>query len=74
MLLTLILTQVITVVVNDLPHEETRKIIRVGNSYAVTMPRAWIRYFKLNDKDEVLVVSNGSIVIKPRHALKRKGA
>ena len=49
-----------------MPHEETRKIIRVGNSYAVTIPRAWARYFKLDDKDEVLVVSDGSIVIKPK--------
>jgi len=52
-------------VVNDLPHEETRKIIRVGNSFAVTMPRAWIRYYKLSGKDEVQVVSDGSVVIHP---------
>lgn len=49
-----------------MPHEETRKIIRVGNSFAVTMPRAWLRYFNLSDKDEVLVVSNGIVQIKPR--------
>lgn len=49
----------------DLPHEETRKIIRIGDSYAVTMPRAWIRYNKLTGKDQVLVVSDGSVVIHP---------
>jgi antitoxin component of MazEF toxin-antitoxin module len=48
-----------------LPHEETRKIIRIGDSYAVTMPRAWIRYNKLKGKDEVVVVSDGSVVINP---------
>jgi len=48
-----------------MPHEETRKIIRVGNSYAVTMPRAWLRYFKLSDKDKVKVISNGIVTIKP---------
>jgi antitoxin component of MazEF toxin-antitoxin module len=48
-----------------MPHEETRKIIRVGNSYAVTMPKAWLRYFKLSDKDEVLVISDGMVQIKP---------
>jgi len=48
-----------------MPHEEVRKIIRVGNSYAVTMPRAWLRYFKLSDKDEVTVISDGLVQIKP---------
>jgi antitoxin component of MazEF toxin-antitoxin module len=48
-----------------MPHEETRKIIRVGNSYAVTMPRSWLRYFKLTDKDEVKVISNSTVVIEP---------
>jgi len=48
-----------------MPHEETRKIIRVGNSYAVTMPRAWLRFFKLKEKDEVEVISNTTVVIKP---------
>jgi antitoxin component of MazEF toxin-antitoxin module len=51
--------------VKDLPHEEIRKIIRIGDSYAVTMPRAWIRFNKLRGKDEVLVVSDGSVVIHP---------
>jgi antitoxin component of MazEF toxin-antitoxin module len=48
-----------------MPHEETRKIIRVGNSLAVTMPKDWVQYFQLNQGDEVKVVSNGSIVIMP---------
>jgi len=48
-----------------MPHEETRKIIRVGNSYAVTMPRAWLRYFKLKGKDQVTVISNSTVIIKP---------
>lgn len=48
-----------------MPHEEIRKIIRVGNSYAVTMPRAWLRYFKLKEKDAVKVISNGAVVIEP---------
>jgi len=54
-----------------MPHEETRKIIRVGNSYAITIPRAWLRYFKLDDKNEVKVISNSSIIIEPP---KKKGA
>jgi len=47
-----------------MPHEETRKIIRVGNSYAVTIPRSWLRYFNLTEKDHVKVISNSTIVIE----------
>jgi antitoxin component of MazEF toxin-antitoxin module len=48
-----------------MPHEETRKIIKVGNSYAVTIPKPWLRYFRLNEKDEVRLISNSTIVIEP---------
>jgi len=48
-----------------MPHEQTRKLIRVGNSLAVTMPKAWLRYFNLTDKDRVTVLSNGRVIIKP---------
>lgn len=48
-----------------MPHEETRKIVKIGNSVAVTMPKAWVRYFKLKPKDEVKVTSNGVVIIEP---------
>lgn len=47
-----------------MPHEEIRKIIRVGNSLAVTIPHAWAQYFKLTEESYVKVVSNGNIVIE----------
>lgn len=47
-----------------MPHEEIRKIIRVGNSLAVTIPHAWAQYFKLTEDSYVQVISNGNIVIK----------
>jgi antitoxin component of MazEF toxin-antitoxin module len=49
-----------------MPHKQTRKIIRVGNSLAVTIPKAWLSYFDLSEKDEVTIFSNGAIIIKPR--------
>lgn len=49
-----------------MPHEETRKIIRVGNSYAVTLPKTWLKYYNLTDKDKVTVTSNGNIIIEPK--------
>lgn len=48
-----------------MPQEETRKIIQVGSSFAVTLPRGWVRYYKLKLKDSVLVVTNGCLTIKP---------
>ena len=48
-----------------MPHKQTRKVIRVGNSLAVTIPKPWSQYFGLSEKDEVVVLSNGAIVIKP---------
>lgn len=49
-----------------MPHVESRKIIKIGDtSFAVILPRAWLRYYGLTDKDEVLVESNGSVTIKP---------
>lgn len=49
-----------------MPHEETRKIIRVGEtSYGVILPKSWLRYYKLTDKDQVKVVSNSNVIIEP---------
>jgi hypothetical protein len=49
-----------------MPHEETRKIIRVGEtSFAVILPKPWLRFYKLSDKDMVTVISNGVVTIKP---------
>jgi len=49
-----------------MPHEELRKIIRAGKtSFAVILPRAWLRYYKLTDKDKVRLISNSKITIEP---------
>jgi antitoxin component of MazEF toxin-antitoxin module len=48
-----------------MPHEEIRKILKVGNSLAVTLPQDWAKYFQLSQGDEVKVVSNGSVLIVP---------
>jgi antitoxin component of MazEF toxin-antitoxin module len=50
-----------------MPHIETRKLIRIGNSLAVTIPKPWLRYFNLTDKDKVTVLSNGKVVIEPQN-------
>ncbi|MBT0160225.1 AbrB/MazE/SpoVT family DNA-binding domain-containing protein [Candidatus Bathyarchaeota archaeon A05DMB-2] len=49
-----------------MPQQENRKIIRIGKtSLGVILPRAWLRFFSLSAGDEVEVVSNGHIIVKP---------
>lgn len=49
-------------------HEkQTRKIIRVGNSFAVTIPKDWLTYYerkKGHKIREVTVEANGSLIIR----------
>ena len=57
-------------------HTKKLKIIKVGEtSYAIILPRSWLRFYKLTDKDEVKVVSDSTIVIEPppKDSLKPKG-
>jgi antitoxin component of MazEF toxin-antitoxin module len=58
-----------------MPQQENRKIIRIGKtSLGVILPRAWLRYFSLSAGDEVEVVSNGHIIVKPLSRTTRKTA
>lgn len=57
--------------VAELPHKEKRKIIKIGEtSFAVILPKSWLRYYGLNEKDHVEVISNSRIIIEP---LKEEG-
>jgi antitoxin component of MazEF toxin-antitoxin module len=47
-----------------MPHKQTRKIIRIGNSLGITIPKPWLDYFQLSENDYVTVLSNGAIVVK----------
>jgi len=49
-----------------MPHKQYRKIIKVGNtSFAVILPKSWIKFYGLDKKGKVEVVSNSDVVIKP---------
>jgi len=49
-----------------MPSKEIRKLVRIGDtSYAVIIPRPWIRYYNLKYGDSVEVITNGSVEIKP---------
>lgn len=48
-------------------HKTKRTIIRVGTtSFAVILPRSWLRYYDLGYGDELEVISSGAVIeIKP---------
>ncbi|MEM0233239.1 MAG: AbrB/MazE/SpoVT family DNA-binding domain-containing protein [Candidatus Nezhaarchaeales archaeon] len=49
-----------------MPHVTKRKIIRYGRtSYGVVLPKPWLRYFGIKQGDEVEMVSNHFVIIKP---------
>lgn len=49
-----------------MPQKMNRKIVRIGKtSLGVILPRAWLRYFSIGAGDEVEVVTNGHVVVKP---------
>lgn len=49
-----------------MPHEETRKIIKIGKtSFAVILPISWLRYYKLDATSHVKVISNDIVKIEP---------
>ncbi len=47
-----------------MPHKQTRKIIKIGNSLGITIPKPWLDYFKLSENDRVTILSNGVLVVK----------
>ena len=49
-----------------MPIEQIKNIIKFGRgSYVITLPKAWLRYYKLSDKDKVRLIANGKITIEP---------
>ena len=48
-----------------MPTLEHRKIIRVGNSLAVTIPKPWLAYYQLKEGSTVLVETDDYVRIKP---------
>lgn len=49
-----------------MPQKENRKIVRIGKtSLGVILPRAWLRFFDLDAGDEIEIISNGKVTVKP---------
>jgi antitoxin component of MazEF toxin-antitoxin module len=55
-------------------HKNIRRIIRAGNtSLAVIIPKDWLRFHELDHGDQVEVISNGSVMIKPIQKGRKSG-
>lgn len=53
-----------------MPILEERMIYRVGkSSLAITLPRGWLKYYRLEPGDMVEITANGELTIRP---LKRR--
>jgi bifunctional DNA-binding transcriptional regulator/antitoxin component of YhaV-PrlF toxin-antitoxin module len=51
--------------VGDMPSLERRKIHAAGSSLAITLPPGWLRYFGLKAGDELEILADGDLVIRP---------
>jgi len=56
-----------------MPSLTTRKIIKFGKStLAMTLPKAWVNYFRLKAGDEMEVIANKKLIIRPIKQTKNK--
>ena len=50
-----------------MPIKVERVLFRVGEgSFAVTLPKAWVRYNRLKPGDTVEIIANDSVVIRAK--------
>lgn len=51
-----------------MPSEETRSLIEIGSkkrSAAITLPKGWIKFWKLRVKEKVPLIYDGVLVVIP---------
>lgn len=50
-----------------MPSAYTRKLISLGKrALVIQIPAPWVRYYGLHKGDEVDLIANGEIIIRPR--------
>jgi antitoxin component of MazEF toxin-antitoxin module len=54
-----------------MPIVVERSLFKIGESLAVTLPKAWVRYYRLRPGDLVEITANDEIVIRVKE-LKEK--
>jgi antitoxin component of MazEF toxin-antitoxin module len=54
-----------------LPNLEERKILALGNSLAITLPKPWTRFWGIKSGDVVQVTTNGVLRVSPQRSSRR---
>jgi antitoxin component of MazEF toxin-antitoxin module len=55
-----------------MPVTEKRKVMEVGTSIGMTLPRGWLDFFKVRPGDEVQLVIDTPVVVFPRGLTKEQ--
>ena len=56
-----------------MPTLTLRKLIKFGQTgLVITIPKSWIRYYKLKAGDRLEVIADGELMIRPMARQKRK--
>lgn len=49
-----------------MPTVTLRKLIRFGKGgFAITLPKGWVNYYKLEAGDRLIVIADGELQIRP---------
>lgn len=55
-----------------MPIQVERTLFRIGNGgFAVTVPKAWVRYRKLRPGDKVEIIADEDLIIRPKPKAQR---
>ena len=56
-----------------MPTLTTRKLIKFGDGgFVITVPKGWVRYYRLEAGDKLEVIANGELTIRPKGNRKSK--
>ncbi|MCL0036464.1 hypothetical protein M1N47_03525 [Dehalococcoidia bacterium] len=47
-----------------MPVELERSLIQMGDALGITIPKGWLRYYKLKKKDRLILIANSEIIIR----------
>ena len=50
-----------------MPISVERTLFRIGNGgFAITVPKAWVRYRKLRPGDKLEIIADEDLIVRPR--------
>lgn len=55
-----------------MPTLETRKVFSTGSSQAIVIPKGWLKYYKIQNGEELTIISDGDLIIKSPKELKKR--